>query len=52
VSMTRTEAVEDLEALAGRLESDLRLARTRDEHVRVAQRLAEVRDLAARLRAA
>ena len=47
--MTRGEAIERLDELASRLEADVRLCQTRDQHLRCAQRLAEVRALRADL---
>jgi len=50
--VTRGEAVEAAERLAAALERDLALAATRGEHLRIAQRVAEARALAAALRQA
>ena len=43
--MLRSEVDARLAELASRLESDVRLAQTRDQHIRMSQRLAEVRAL-------
>jgi hypothetical protein len=47
--MLRSEVDARLAELAGRLEADLRLSQTRDQHVRMSQRLAEVNALRADL---
>ena len=50
--MTRDEAAEALRAIAEDLEADVRLCQTRDQHVRMSRRLADVRALLAGLAAA
>ena len=52
MSMTRAEAVAELEAIAALLEGDLERAQTRDQHISLSMRLGEVRSLALRLSAA
>lgn len=47
--MLRSEVDARLAELASRLEADVRLAQTRDQHVRMSQRLAEVNALRADL---
>jgi hypothetical protein len=47
--MLRSEVDARLAELASRLEADVRLAQSRDQHVRMAQRLAEVNALRADL---
>jgi hypothetical protein len=48
--VTRSEAVAAVEALASELESDVRAAQTRDQHLRASRRVAEARRIAADLR--
>ncbi len=50
MSILRSETVEELETIAVNLERDISLAQTRDQHLRMSQRLAEVRALIARLK--
>jgi hypothetical protein len=50
--VTRHDAAARLEAIARDLERDIELAQTRDQHVRLCGRLADVRALAAELSAA
>lgn len=50
--MTREEAALRLAALEGMLAADVELAQTRDQHVRAARNLAELRSIQADLVAA
>lgn len=47
--MTREETAERLRSLAERLEAEVRLSQTRDQHVRAAGNLAELRSIEADL---
>ena len=49
--MLRSEAITELEALAGHLTDDLAEAQTRDQHIRISARIAEVNSLIGRLKA-
>jgi hypothetical protein len=46
--MSKSDAVLELERIATDLENDVALCQTREQHLRMAQRLADVRALIAR----